>query len=112
MTFPSSIDTQAALKLAAEARARKREEWSKLKLRQNFLDKPCWAALASKYKVRMPPAQEPCSLKRMRAYVRRVGLAHIAQHELESFIELNKDWPLYTFVGLLLEEREYNETRT
>ncbi len=103
-------DYKKALELASAARIKKHEEWSKLTLRQDFLDLPHWREMASVLKVRLPPLKEPCTLKRMRAYVRRVGIDHKALAELESFMQLNKDWPLYAFVGLLLEERTYNET--
>lgn len=104
-----NADYKKSLELAAVARMKKREEWSKLKLRHDFLDKAYWQEMASMFKVRMPPSQEPCTLKRMRAFVRRVGLDHKAQAELEAFMQLNQSWPLYAFVGLLLEERVSNE---
>ena len=97
------------LKKARETRAAKTMERkaSEHLLKLQWMDSPNWERLASEHKVRMPPTNEPCSLKRMRTYLNRVKLSGTAFNNactsLEYFMSNNSHVPLFAFVGMCLE---------
>lgn len=105
-------ERQIALQKAHESRVAKaahnkaKEHLYKLE----YMDAPRWAELASKYKVRMPAYNEPCTPKGMRKYLKRTGISNDVWKEhctsLDYFIENNPKWVLYGAVGLMLEIRE------
>lgn len=76
----------------------------------DYLDAPRWAELGSKYKVRFPAHNEPCTPKGVRKMMRKVGIdndtfkAHYTS--VEYFIENNVKWTLAALTGLLLELKE------
>lgn len=105
-------ERQIALQKAHESRAAKaahnkdNEHLYKL----DYLDAPRWAELASKYKIRMPAYNEPCTPKGMRKMLRRVGIPNECWKDhytsVVFFIENNRDWTLSAATGLMLELRE------
>lgn len=76
-------------------------------LKLKWLDENYWLTLASAKKVRMPPSNEPCSLSRMRKYLKRtnVPLEKFGEHytSIQYFMENNPRVPLFAFVGMCLE---------
>lgn len=92
---------------AEKAAFNKAEEW---KYKLEYLDANHWQELASKYKVRMPAYNEPCTTKGLRKYMKRTGVSNDIWKEhytsMDYFIGKNPDWVLYGAVGLMLEIRE------
>ena len=81
-------------------------------LRHDFLDDPNWVALAHRYGVHLPLWGMPCTPGQMRRWLRTLGFSGAwyrewcGFHSLQEWIDANRLWPLRSFAGLLLEERE------
>jgi hypothetical protein len=79
-------------------------------LKLEYMDSNHWQELASKYKVRMPPYNEPCTAKGMRKYMKRVGITNDQWKEhytsMEYFMANNPRFTLLACAGLMLEMRE------
>lgn len=79
-------------------------------LKLDWIDAPLWDELSTKYKVRLPHYNEPCTLPRMRVYLKRskIGEPIFKEHytSLHYFLENNPKVPLVAFIGMVLELRE------
>ena len=75
-------------------------------LRTNFNDAGAWLELAEDV-CTLPNWSEPCTEERMVWWCKRldVNYSKITNTTHQEFIELN-GWPLRSYVGLLLEERD------
>lgn len=107
--FTEEQRREAQAKLTA-----KREENIK-RLRTDFADSDHWDALAVHFDCRLPAwwiAPEP---KNMRKWLRKFRikpsdyLSITGYDNLEAFSELNPEWPLRAWVGLVLEYAEEKE---
>ena len=105
-------ERQIALQKAHESRVAKaaHNKANEHLYKLDYLDAPRWAELGSKYKVRFPAHNEPCTPKGVRKMMRRVGIdndtfkAHYTS--VEYFIENNPKWTLAALTGMLLELKE------
>lgn len=113
-TFGKMTDEQRAENIA-KAQSARQERAAQNKLNEHlykldYLDTPRWAELGSKYKVRFPVHNEPCTPKGVRKMMRKVGISNDVFKEhytsVEYFIENNPKWTLAALTGLLLEIRE------
>lgn len=82
-----------------------------------FSDDDHWIELAKAYGQKLPKWYLPPEPRRMRSWLRKLGLKEKAYKEacgegweLEDFALLNPDWPLRAFAGILLEY--YDELQT
>ena len=80
-------------------------------LKTDFTDSGYWDELAKRHlsSYNLPNWHEVCSRIEMEKWMNRLDLMDyekIVNTTLEEFRELNKDWPLRAFIGLLLEQRE------
>lgn len=98
------------LSKAHKARAEQLKAWSELSLKTDFAecDLNAWRELASDAEVRLPVRTEPCTVSRMRQYLRRLGISNErykaeAGQSLADFVALNPSWPLYAWLGTTLE---------
>ncbi len=79
------------------------------KIRTAYSDDPTWVALAKRFYIRLPSKARPPTPEKMRYWLRRfrVGeadyLAMTGYKRIENFLELNPDWSLRAWLGLLLE---------
>lgn len=95
-------------KLAEENKAIK-VEWANNNLRNNYLDRPLWAKLASKIGMQLPVWYHPATdNKYIRRFIKKTGKTPQDYNELIGFDyrdigELNPDMPAYAAVGLFLE---------
>jgi len=98
---------KARLARIATAEYNKANEY---KYKLEYMDSNHWAELGSKYKVRMPAYNEPCTPKGFRKYMKRTGVSNETWKEhytsMDYFMENNPEWVLYGAVGLMLEIRE------
>lgn len=114
MAFNEMTPEQRAEALAkAQQAVRDKAAFNKAnehKYKLEYLDSPRWADLGSKYKVRMPSYNEPCTSKGIRKYLKRVGISNETWKDhytsVDYFIDNNPTWVLYAAVGLMLEIRE------
>ena len=73
------------------------------------LDKPRWQEMARERGIRLPAWSARCTAARMERWLRRLGIPAKMFYEwghfrsFVDFIKLNPQWPLYAFVGLMLE---------
>ena len=76
-------------------------------LRTDFTDAEAWQRLAEKY-CTLPNWSEPCTVERMIWWCKRLDVNYqkISNTTHQEFMELNTDWPLRAFVGLLLEAKD------
>lgn len=85
-------------------------------LKLEYMDSNHWAALASKYGVRMPSYNEPCTPSGIRKYMKRVGINNDTWKEhytsVDYFIENNPKWTLYAAAGLMLEMKDLSSFPT
>lgn len=78
-------------------------------LRDNFLDANHWKELAQKYYIRLPVWKTEPTPEKMRFWLRKFRVSEkdyldaTGYKRLENFMELNPDWPLRAWLGLLLE---------
>lgn len=78
-------------------------------LRRDFEDAGHWADLAKKYYIRLPIWSTSPTPEKMRFWLRKFRvtekdyLESTGYKRLENFMELNPDWPLRAWLGLLLE---------
>ena len=95
-----------------EQRKQRRAEALALPLKRDFLDDETWKELASERGLRLPNWTFPPESKAMRRWLRKVKLPEkvyleiMGYSKLEQFQELNPDWPLRAWVGVLLEFTE------
>ena len=95
------------VKKAQEAQAALREAGKDL--RKDFDDQAFWLELARDKGVKLPAWYLPCDKKYMGRWFRQLKvtkreyLETTGFSELEEFQQLNSDWPLRAWVGLLLE---------
>lgn len=82
-------------------------------LKTDYLDATHWAALGSKYNIRMPRQDEKASIKTIRKYLKRAGLTSDSWNEhytsAEYFVENNPMFTAYAVAGLVLEMRDDSE---
>lgn len=78
-------------------------------MRTEFTDSDYWQELAKRHLTRydLPKWHEVCSIEKMEIWCDRLDLNYeqITNTSHQEFIELNKDWPLRSFVGLLLKQK-------
>lgn len=72
---------------------------------RDFMDAPEWDRLAKLYGVQLPVWSARCSARLMGNWVAKVGLNRNDYGDLGEWARLNPQWPLRSFVGLMLEER-------
>lgn len=77
-------------------------------LKNDFMDKPHWRRLCSKYGVRMPADYVPgTELRLVRKAMRKAGVSpekvREAFGDLKALQRDNPDWPAYALIGLVLE---------
>lgn len=79
-------------------------------LKTDFTDSGWWEELAKRHMTSydLPKWHEVCSIEKMELWCDRLDLDYqaITNTTHQEFIELNPDWPLRAFVGLLLEQRD------
>jgi len=80
-------------------------------LRIDFFDSGYWELLANKHLPShdLPDWHESCQAENMAIWMHRLDLDDyetITNTTNEEFIQLNKDWPLRAFIGLLLEHKD------
>lgn len=108
----TSEQREEYLAKAREARAAKAayKEATKHLLKQNYLDKGHWAALASEYGVRMPSNDEAVDVSCIRKYLKKCGIEVEVwnQHytSMKYFVQNNPTWTKYAVAGLILEMKE------
>jgi len=96
----------AAAKAAAKIASMKKDA---VIFRQDFLDESYWRKMASKRGIRLPAWHLPPKPRFMKRYLKRVGLTipeykrWSGEKTLEQFSQRNPTWPLWAWVGLLLE---------
>jgi len=75
----------------------------------DYMDSAYWQDLATRYKLRMPSYNIPCTTKGMRKYLRKLDidcrqwLEDCGLNKLQQFIDLNPKYTLYAFAGNALE---------
>lgn len=105
-------EIKAALELAHKASADKKafNLANEHKYKLDYMDSNHWSELASKYKVRMPAYNEPCTPKGLRKYMKRTGVSNDVWKEhytsIDYFIDNNPKFVLYAAVGLMLEIKD------
>lgn len=78
-------------------------------LRCDFEDANHWKDLAVKYYIRLPVWKTTATPQKMRHWLRKFRIAEkdyldmTGYKRLENFMELNPNWPLRAWLGLLLE---------
>ena len=80
-------------------------------LRTDFSDSEHWEYLADRHlhSYTLPRWHEICTVGKMELWCDRLDLTdheQVTNTTHEEFIALNQDWPLRSFVGLLLEQVE------
>ena len=79
-------------------------------LRADFTDAEHWSELAQKHlkSYDLPKWTESCTMGKMALWCDRLDLDYekITNTTHQEFIDLNKGWPLRSFVGLLLEHKD------
>ena len=97
-------------KYRANAEQRKANEHL---LKLDYDDMSYWLNLASKYKIRMPYTNEPCSVKLIRKYLRKANVPVPTWNEhytsMEYFVKHNPKWTAAATTGLILELKEEME---
>ena len=98
-----------------EAR-RKKAEWAKEHLRNDFADHPLWRELAKKYDVKLPLYYEPnTETKYLHRVFKKTGTCYKEYLEacgatsLKQLASMNPTYPAYAEVGLLLEWVDENK---
>lgn len=82
---------------------------------EDFGESYHWTELAKEKKIRLPLWRHPCNSSGMRRFLKKLDysveqyLDDNAEKNLRVFGNLNPDWPLRAWVGLLLENIDYNE---
>ncbi len=103
------LERQERGKLMAERQRQKLDEWSKLDLKQDWLDRDFMVANASAAGIRrLPPAVEPYTQKRLESYPRRTGYGRLdfkraTRLTTAQWCERNKRVPLWAAVCLAAE---------
>mgnify|MGYP001584850316 CR=1 FL=1 len=77
-----------------------------------FKDYQHWIGLYRKHLDRYPRPKpdKPCTVEAMKSWLNKLEMDEIYEDmhgSLESFIELNPDWPLFAWLGLCLEDVDY-----
>lgn len=82
-------------------------------LKLDYADMYYWLDLASKYKIRMPYTNEPCSVKLIRKYLRKANVPVPTWNDhytsMEYFVKHNPKWTAVATTGLILELKEEME---
>jgi len=108
----TQADKDALLVLARQTAQRNRElrDANAHLIKTEYLDSYYWSTLASKYKVRMPHANEPTSVKMVRRYLKRcnVPVESFNEHYTNAtyFVKNNPEWSAYATAGIVLEIRD------
>lgn len=82
-----------------------------LRSRDSFADTYYWEELAHRYKIRLPNWSYRPTVSLMRKWLKRLQISVDAyllwdgDKVLSDFSERNPDWPLSSWVGLLLEQK-------
>lgn len=103
---------EALLAQARVARTQKvaEREANKHLLKLDYLDKPHWAILASKYKLRMPNEADKSSVSGIRKALKKLGIDVQVWNEhytgMTYFVENNPRVTAYAASGLCLEIKE------
>jgi hypothetical protein len=84
--------------------------WASENLRDDFVDEPTWRALGSEYGVRFPQRHVPgTELKYLKRTCKKLNIEISSFLEstgfstLKQLAEVNKTWPSWSLVGLILE---------
>jgi hypothetical protein len=84
-------------------------------MRDNFADANYWVDLARERNIRLPLWRMSCTTGGMRRYLKRLHievtdyLEANNEKNLRQFSQMNPDWPLRAWVGLVLENLKYQE---
>lgn len=111
ITEMSAEQRAEVLEIAQAARAAKKEEQLKSAhlLKNNFMDKPHWRRLASKFGVRMPADYVPGTEARLiRRAMKRSGVTPEMVRDafgtdVKGMAKDNPTWPCYALIGMILE---------
>lgn len=108
----SEEDRAISLQLARQAKVAKAafREANKHLYKTSYLDEAHWAALATKYKVRMPSMDDPATAKVINKYLKRCKVSNDEWCERYTsskyFVTNNTKWTAYAVAGLILEIRD------
>lgn len=113
-TFVPMTDGQ---RQAVKEKREAAQSWAKENLRDDFADEAFWRSLGSDKGIRMPQRHVPGSeIKHLKRACKKLNI------EVSSFLEstgfanlkqlaaVNKTWPSWALVGLILEYNNDNET--
>lgn len=77
-------------------------------MKTDFADSSYWDALAKKYlkSYTLPKWDKPMTEEGMRRWKDRLNISERLYSDYQDFDELNPDWPLRAFVGLLMETKD------
>ena len=84
----------------------------------DFADHTHWTDLARERGIKLPSSAAKCSTAQMKRWLWRLGLeveewyAVTGYTRIADFITKNPDWPLSSFVGLVLEETQGRSLRS
>ena len=101
-----------ALQLAKQAKIDKAitRQSNKHNLKLEYLDSNYWATLATKFKIRLPNAEEAVDAKCIRKYLKRCGITFEQFNDhytnIDYFLKNNPKWTKYAAAGLILELKE------
>ena len=79
-------------------------------MKTDFADIPHWNELAAKQRYSLPGWDKPCTVEKMELWLDRLNISKALYKQrtnttLEEFIELNPEWPLRAFIGLMMEDK-------
>jgi hypothetical protein len=80
-----------------------------MELRKDFLDNETWVELSKRFYTRLPVWKNEPTEEKMRKWLRKFRVTEkeylqaTGYKSLNDFMELNPDWPLRAWVGVLME---------
>ena len=80
-----------------------------MKTELDFKDSGAWGLMSERISFVLPDWSVPCSTGQMDVWLNRLDIGKARYMEMfntshEDFIKMNSDWPLRSWVGLLLEQ--------
>lgn len=95
---------------AARIANKQQREANKHLLKLEYLDSSHWAALATKYKIRMPNNEEAVTVSVLRKYLNKLNIPFEVWNDrytsIKYFVENNSKWTKYAAAGLVLEIKD------